>query len=114
MSLLTVVAAAGAAPAGASAASAWQPIIMLVIFGLIFYFMLIRPQSKRAKEHKAMLEAVQKGDEVVTIGGIVGKVVKIKDQFVVVALNDNDQIIVQKHAVSATLPKGTIENVYSN
>ncbi len=87
---------------------------MLVIFGLIFYFMLIRPQSKRAKEHKAMLEAVQKGDEVVTIGGIVGKVVKIKDQFVVVALNDNDQIIVQKHAVSATLPKGTIENVYSN
>jgi len=113
VSLLTVVAAAGAAPAGA-AASPWQPIIMLVIFGLIFYFMLIRPQSKRAKEHKAMLEAIQKGDEVVTIGGIVGKIVKIKDQFVVVALNDNEQIIVQKHAVSATLPKGTIENVYSN
>lgn len=113
MSLLTVVAAAGAAPVGA-AASPWQPIIMLVIFGLIFYFMLIRPQSKRAKEHKAMLEAIQKGDEVVTIGGIVGKIVKIKDQFVVVALNDNEQIIVQKHAVSATLPKGTIDNVYSN
>lgn len=113
MSLLTVVAAAGAAPAGAQA-SAWQPIIMLVIFGLIFYFMLIRPQSKRAKEHKAMLEAIQKGDEVVTIGGIVGKVVKIKDQFVVVALSDDNQIIVQKHAVSATLPKGTIESVYSN
>lgn len=114
MSFLTLAAAAGAAPSATSATAAWQPIIMLVIFGLIFYFMLIRPQSKRAKEHKSMLEAVQKGDEVVTIGGIVGKVVKIKEQFVVVALNDKDQIIVQKHAVSATLPKGTIESVYSN
>lgn len=114
MSLLTVVAAAGAAPAGAPQASAWQPIIMLVIFGLIFYFMLIRPQSKRAKEHKNMVESLQKGDEVVTIGGIVGKVVKIKDQFVVVALSEEQQIIVQKHAVSAVLTKGTIESVYSN
>lgn len=114
MSILTLVATAGAAPSAAPGASPLMSFGMLAIFGLIFYFMLIRPQSKRAKEHKALVEGLQKGDEVVTIGGIVGKVIKIKEQFVVVALSDNNEIIVQKHAVSATLPKGTIENVYGN
>lgn len=110
MSLITLVSAAGAT-SGAAQGSAWQPIIMLVIFGLIFYFMLIRPQQKRAKEHKSLVEALQKGDEVVTMGGVLGRVVKVKDHYVVVELTDNVEITVQKHAVSATLPKGTLEEI---
>lgn len=110
MSMITLVSAVGATPA-AGQASAWQPIIMLVIFGLIFYFMLIRPQQKRAKEHKALVEALQKGDEVVTMGGVLGRVVKVKDHYVVIELTDNVEITVQKHAVSATLPKGTLDDI---
>lgn len=110
MSLISVMSAVGATPA-AGAGSTWQPIIMLVVFGLIFYFMLIRPQQKRAKEHKNLVDGLQKGDEVVTVGGVLGRVTKVKDHYVVVALTDNVEITVQKHAVSATLPKGTLDEV---
>ena len=89
----------------------WSMLIMLGLFFVIFYFMLIRPQQKRAKEHKTLMEALQKGDEVVTAGGILGRIVKIKDQFVVIALNDNVEISVQRNSIAATLPKGTLANV---
>ncbi len=112
MSFLINTAHAATGSAGAATPGAtWQPIIMLVVFGLIFYFMLIRPQSKRAKEHKAMMEGLQKGDEVATIGGILGRVVKIKDNFVVIALAEGVEISVQRHAISATLPKGTLGSI---
>lgn len=102
-----------AAEAGAAAgqASPFSSIIMLVIFGLIFYFMLIRPQSKRAKEHKTMVEALQKGDEIVTNGGIAGKITKVGESFITVSVADNVEINVQKHAVSAALPKGTLKSI---
>ena len=91
--------------------SPMSSIIMLVVFGLIFYFMLIRPQSKRAKEHKAMVEALQKGDEIVTNGGILGKITKVGDNFISISVTDNVEINVQRHAVSSALPKGTIKSI---
>jgi len=99
-----------AAPAG-GAASGYSSLIMMVLFGVVFYFLLIRPQSKRAKEHKNMLESIQKGDEVVTSGGILGKVNKISDNFIVLNVAQGVEMKFQKHAVTATLPKGTIKAV---
>jgi preprotein translocase subunit YajC len=99
-----------AAPMGAAQqGSPMSSIIMLVVFGLIFYFMLIRPQSKRAKEHKSMVESLQKGDEVVTNGGVAGKIVKVGESFITINVAENVEINVQKHAVSANLPKGTLK-----
>ncbi len=99
-----------AAPMGAAQqGSPMSSIIMLVVFGLIFYFMLIRPQSKRAKEHKSMVEALQKGDEVVTNGGVAGKIVKVGESFVTINVAENVDINVQKHAIAANLPKGTLK-----
>lgn len=96
--------------AGAGQASPMGSIIMLVIFGLIFYFMLIRPQSKRAKEHKGMVEALQKGDEVVTNGGLTGKIAKVEDNFISLTIADNIDVTIQRHAVSQVLPKGSLKN----
>lgn len=78
---------------------------------VIFYFFLIRPQSKRAKEHRELVSALAKGDEVVTTGGILGKVNKVTDDYVVIEIATNMEIKVQKHAISATLPKGTIKSI---
>ncbi|MDJ0654324.1 MAG: preprotein translocase subunit YajC [Xanthomonadales bacterium] len=84
-------------------------IIMLLVFVAIFYFLLIRPQMKRQKEHRSMVEALSKGDEVVTNGGVLGKIVDVGDAFLTVEIANNIQIKVQKHAVGAVMPKGTIK-----
>ena len=81
---------------------------MIAIF-VVFYFLLIRPQQKRAKETKAMLAALQKGDEVVTAGGLVGKIAKLTDQYAAVEIAPNVEINVQRGAISQLLPKGTIK-----
>ncbi len=81
---------------------------MIAIF-VVFYFLLIRPQQKRAKEARAMLDALQKGDEVVTAGGIVGKIAKLTDQYATVEIAPNVEITVQRVAISQLLPKGTIK-----
>ncbi len=96
---------------GAATGSGMSSIIMMVLFALVFYFLLIRPQSKRQKEHKSMIESIQKGDEVVTSGGILGKVTKVTDNFIVLNVASNVEMKFQKHAVTATLPKGTIKAV---
>ena len=96
------------AAAGQSPISFW---IMMGLFIVIFYFLIIRPQSKRQKEHKEMMAGIQKGDEVVTAGGILGKVKKVTDHYVVVTLADNVDINLQKHSVTATLPKGTLKSI---
>lgn len=83
---------------------------MIVIF-VLFYFMLIRPQQKKAKELKAMLDAIQKGDEAVTAGGVVGKVSKVSDAYVTLEIAPNTEIVVQKSAVQLLLPKGTIKTL---
>lgn len=88
---------------------------MLVTFGpllllfVVFYFLLIRPQNKRQKEHKNMLEALGKGDEVVTSGGLLGKVTAVGESFLTVDLGQNQIVKVQKGSVSNVMPKGTIK-----
>ncbi len=84
---------------------------MIGLFFVVFYFLFIRPQSKRQKEHKKMIEAIQKGDEVSTVGGFLGKVSKVTEQFVVVSVADNVEMNLQKHAISAVLPKGTLKSI---
>jgi preprotein translocase subunit YajC len=84
-------------------------LLPMVLIFVVFYFLLIRPQQKKAKEHKAMLEALQKGDEVITAGGVVGKVSKITDQYVAVEIAPSVEISVQRAAISQLLPKGTIK-----
>ena len=85
--------------------------IMMGLFVVIFYFLIIRPQSKRQKEHKKMMEAVEKGDEVVTAGGILGKVTKVTDGYLMLNISDDVTISVQKHSVTAVLPKGTLKSI---
>ena len=83
---------------------------MIIIF-VLFYFMLIRPQMKQAKQQKAMIEALKTGDEVATTGGVLGKVTKVGDNFVSVEIANNTVINVQKHAVQTLLPPGTIKAI---
>ena len=83
---------------------------IIALFGIL-YFMMIRPQMKKAKEHKALLEALAKGDEVVTQGGIAGRITKVSDDFVTVEIAEKVEIQVQKQAVSMVLPKGTLKNL---
>ncbi|MFD1260301.1 preprotein translocase subunit YajC [Entomomonas asaccharolytica] len=80
-------------------------------FIVIFYFMILRPQMKRGKEHRNLLSALQKGDEVLTTGGIAGRIVKVSDEFIVLAVSDNVQLKFQKSAIAATLPKGTLKAI---
>lgn len=96
--------AAGAAPGGQLA-----PLLMMVLFIVIFYFLLIRPQQKKAKEHQAMLGKLASGDEVVTAGGIVGKVIEVDQGFVSLEIAAGVRIKVQKFQVSSLVPKGTLK-----
>ncbi len=84
------------------------PIILMFV---VLWFIMIRPQMKRQKETKAMLEALAKGDEVVTAGGILGKVTKVAEQYVTVEIAANTEITVQKSAVTTVLPKGTLKSL---
>ncbi len=86
-------------------------LIFLGGFLVIFYFLLWRPQSKRQKEHKNLISGLAKGDEVVTAGGILGKVTKVTDDFVVVEVSEGVQLPFQKASVTALLPKGTIKSL---
>ena len=84
------------------------PIILMFV---LLYFLMIRPQMKRAKEQKAMIEALQKGDEVVTAGGVVGKITKLGEQYVTVEIAPNIEIVLQRSAVQVPLPKGTLKTL---
>lgn len=100
-----------AAPATAGPTDALMSFLPLVIIAILFFFMIIRPQMKRAKELRAMLEALQKGDEVITSGGQLGKIVKIGDQFVSLEIADGVVTHVQKATIQTLLPKGTIKGL---
>ncbi|RMX20785.1 preprotein translocase subunit YajC [Legionella jordanis] len=86
-------------------------LIMIVAIFVLFYFMLIRPQNKHAKEHREMLSKLKKGDEIVTSGGILAKVVNLDEQYIRVALSEGVEISIQRNAVSAILPKGTLKSL---
>lgn len=97
-------AAGGAAPPGID-------LIFLVLLFVVFYFLLIRPQMKRAKEHKNMVASLAKGDEVVTNGGLLGKVTKVGDNFITLEVADGLEVKVQKQALGSVVPKGTIKTL---
>ncbi|AJO80433.1 MULTISPECIES: preprotein translocase subunit YajC [Pseudomonas] len=99
-----------AAPAAGPAGTGFEW-IFLVGFLVIFYLMIWRPQAKRAKEQKNLLGSLQKGDEVVTTGGIAGKITKVTDDFVVLEVSDAIEMKFQKGAIAATLPKGTLKAI---
>ncbi len=111
MSLFISQAHAAAAPA--QGADGMSMLIMLAVFGLVFYFMIYRPQAKRVKEHKNLMSELSKGDEVLTQGGIVGKIVKVSDEkdFIVVSIGEGTEVTVQKGAINAVLPKGTMKSL---
>ena len=83
----------------------------IILMFAVLYFLMVRPQMKKAKEHKALLEALAKGDEVVTQGGLAGRITKVGDDFVSIAIADNVDIQMQKGAISLVLPKGTLKNL---
>ena len=97
--------AAGESPQGGG----MQLVIMVALFFGIMYFMIIRPQSKKAKEHTALLDALSKGDEVVTSGGILGKITVLGDNFVEIKVSETATMKVQRHAITSIMPKGTIK-----
>ena len=101
--------------ASAHAQDATQPgglmsFLPLIIIFVIFYFLLIRPQMKRAKEHKKLVAELGNGDEVVTNGGLLGRITNVGESFITVELADNVQIKVQRHAIASVMPKGTIKS----
>ena len=97
--------AAGSAPGGGLVG-----FLPLIIIFIIFYFLLIRPQSKRAKEHRAMVDALAKGDEVVTNGGIIGRITHVAEGYATIEIADNVSVKIQRTAITALLPKGTVKS----
>jgi preprotein translocase subunit YajC len=94
----------------ASPTSQLAPLLMMVLFIVIFYFLLIRPQQKKAKEHQAMLAKLAAGDEIVSAGGVLGRVTDVGDAFVTVEVADGVRIKVQKFQISSLVPKGTLKS----
>ena len=104
--------------ADAWAQSAGQPgggggsfLLMMLLFFVIFYLFLIRPQTKQAKRHKQMVEALARGDEIVTNGGLLGRITQVGDNFILLEAARGVEVKIQKHAVSAVMPKGTMKSL---
>jgi preprotein translocase subunit YajC len=98
-------AAAGGGDAG------FMGLLPIVLMFVLLYFLMIRPQMKRAKEHKQMVEALQKGDEVVTAGGVLGRISEMGEAYVTLEVAPNIEISVQRSAVQTLLPKGTLKSL---
>ena len=111
MSFFISDAFAAATPPAAQTEGNFLSLIMVVAIFVLFYFMLIRPQNKRAKEHRDLLSRLKKGDEIITTGGILAKVVNLDDQYIKVSLAEGLEIHLQKGAVSTVLPKGTLKSL---
>lgn len=102
---------AQAATGGADPTGSMMQFLPIVLMFVVLWFLMIRPQQKKAKEHQAMLDALAKGDEVVTGGGIAGRVVKIGENYVSVEIAEGVEINVQKPAIALSLPKGTLKSI---
>ncbi|HVV68331.1 MAG TPA: preprotein translocase subunit YajC [Gammaproteobacteria bacterium] len=107
----TTTATTTATPAHSTQGSLLSLLPTLVIFILVFYFLLIRPQAKRAKEHRKLIDGLGKDDEVVTTGGLAGKIIEINDNFLILQVAKDVQVTFQKGAIAAVLPKGTLKSV---
>ena len=102
---------AWAQAAGGPAGGGFESILLIVAMFAVLYFLMIRPQMKRAKEHKTMTEALQKGDEVVTSGGVLGRITGVAEPYLTLEIAPNTEIKVQKTAVQTLLPKGTLKSL---
>ncbi len=100
-----------AATAQQSAQGSFSFMIMFAIFFIFIYFTMLRPQNKRAKELQNLINSLSKGDEVVTLSGILGRITKLTDQYVVLSIASNVEVVMQKSAVTTVLPKGTIKTL---
>ena len=111
MNLIPIAHSAGDSP---QKSGGLEMVVMLVIFAAIFYFMVYRPQAKRVKEHKNLMSSISKGDEVLTSGGLIGKIKRIseKSDSVAIELNANNEVILKKDFITAVLPKGTLKYLY--
>jgi len=96
---------------GAGDMGQWTGLLPIVLMFVLLYFMLLRPQMKRAKEHKAMTDALQKGEEVVTSGGVLGKITKVGEAYLTLEVAPGVEVNVQRSAVQTLLPKGTIKSI---
>jgi len=104
---------AQAAPAAGNAGimgslTTFMPLILMFV---VMYFLMIRPQQKKAKEQRQMMDALTRGDEIVTAGGILGRISKVNDTYITIEIAANTEIVVQKHAVTTLLPKGTLKSL---
>jgi len=106
-----LISPAYAQAAGGTAGMDYMQFLPMVAIFVVFYFLLIRPQQKRSKETKAMLEALQKGDEVVSAGGIVGKISKLNDSYATIEVAPGVEMTIQRTAISLLLPKGTVKSL---
>ena len=111
MSGMLINSAWAQAPGGAPAGGGMESMILIVLMFAVLYFLMIRPQMKRAKEHKTMIDALQKGDEVVAVGGLLGKIVELNDQYATLEIASETKIMVQRPAIQTLLPKGTIKSI---
>lgn len=106
-----LISQAWAQGAGAPAGGGIESMLLIVVMFVVLYFLMIRPQMKRAKEHKTMVDALQKGDEVVTSGGMLGRISKISDNYITLEIAANVEVQVQRPAVQVLLPKGTLKSI---
>jgi preprotein translocase subunit YajC len=106
-----LISPAFAQAAGAAQENTFLTFLPMVAIFVVFYFLLIRPQQKKQKEARTMLESLEKGNEVVTAGGVLGRIVKLDEQYVTVEVAPNVQMVVQRGAISQLLPKGTIKGL---
>ena len=97
--------------AGGAMGGGIESMVLIVLMFGVLYFLMIRPQMKRAKEHKQMTEALQKGDEVITTGGVLGKITKIGEAYVSIEIAPNTEVQLQRSAIQTLLPKGTIKSI---
>ena len=105
-----LISSAVAQAAGPGQGAAWQQLLIFVPVFVLFYFMLIRPQTKKAKEHRDMISKVAVGDEVVTAGGILGKITEAGESFLTVEISNNVTVKVQRFQVTQLMPKGTLKS----
>ncbi|EKD75795.1 MAG: hypothetical protein ACD_44C00029G0018 [uncultured bacterium] len=111
LSFISVAHAAGAPASGqAMSGSGMSSMIMLVAFFAIFYFLLWRPQARRAKEHRTLLSSLVLGDEVVTSSGLIGRITKLNENFISLSVGNGVELMFQRSAIASSLPKGTIKN----
>ena len=108
-----MISLAHAQTAGAAAdpTGGFMQLLPMILMFVVLWFLMIRPQMKKAKEHKALLAALAKGDEVVTQGGIVGKIVKVGDSYATVEIATGTEVVIQKTAIALVLPKGTLKSL---